>query len=137
VLGTRAAAVLHAGLRAYQPAHRAALRTLLDRSSWRRLPHAERPASMAAGRAESTSRASDTPPAPGPVTTSRGSVVIAQPATRPAREAAGRPAREAAASSAAPASAPASTPVVWPRVSAEHVIRPRTHSETTHREAGR
>jgi exopolysaccharide biosynthesis WecB/TagA/CpsF family protein len=40
VAGIRAAAILHAGLRVYQPAHRAALYTLLNRSSWERLPHA-------------------------------------------------------------------------------------------------
>lgn len=131
VLGTRAVAVLHAGLRAYQPAHRAALRTLLDRGSWRRLPHAQRPATMTAGTARTaeparaaqpapaqSTPAQSTPAQPAPVTTSRGSVLIPQP-TRPA----------------APASAPASasvTPVVWPRVSAEHVIRPGQH-----RKAGR
>ncbi len=109
VLGTRAVAVLHAGLRAYQPAHRAALRTLLDRGSWRRLPHAQRPATAAPA---ST---------PGPVTTSRGSVLIPQ-STRPTETPA----------SAVPTPAAAPTPVSWPRVSAEHVIRPRQH-----REAGR
>jgi exopolysaccharide biosynthesis WecB/TagA/CpsF family protein len=38
--GIRAVAILHAGLRVYQPAHRAALYTLLNRNSWDRLPHA-------------------------------------------------------------------------------------------------
>jgi GT2 family glycosyltransferase len=44
--GIRAATILHAGLRAYQPAQRAALRMLVHRAAWSHLPRAERRAAI-------------------------------------------------------------------------------------------
>ncbi len=68
VAGIHAMALLHEGLRSYQPAHRAAFRTLLSRRSWARLPHAE------AGPAEEAEAAG--PAAPAEPAALTGSIII-------------------------------------------------------------